>query len=320
MRGLSTGVCLYLMLIIYSSIFRYLITVVPVLVNVAFITLLERKILGLSQSRKGPNKVGIGGVVQPFRDAIKLFSKEVVTPWESNPKQFFFAPVIALTIVLLTYLFYPFNEVNVNIRLGALFLYIIIRINVFPVIIRGWSSNSKYALVGRLRGIAQTVSYEVRFALVLLFFLGLTATINILSVLSLNNFWRKLLMFIPIVIIFFISSLAETNRTPFDFAEGESELVSGFNVEYGSVGFAFIFMAEYARILLLSILISLFLIVSSTNSGILVIIVTRVVFLWVWVRTTFPRYRYDKLINLAWKVYLPIRLSILIYSISIRLL
>merc|ERR1719402_5645 len=161
------------------------------------------------------------------------------------------------------------------------------RINVFPVIIRGWSSNRKYALIGRLRGIAQTVSYEVRFALILLFFL------------------RKLIIFIPIVIIFLISSLAETNRTPFDFAEGESELVSGFNIEYGSVGFAFIFIAEYASILLLRLVIGFFLFGSSSNTLVLYIVSTSIVFVWVWVRTTFPRYRYDKLINLACKTYLP---------------
>lgn len=173
---------------IYSRLLRHLIIVVPVLVNVAFITLLERKILGLSQVRKGPNKVRVAGVAQPFRDAIKLFSKEILLPSAANPKQFFIAPALALMLVLLAYMFFPFKEINFNLSLGVLFLYMIIRINVFPVIISGWSSNRKYALIGSLRGIAQTVSYEVRFALVLLFFLRLAGTINILSISAINSF------------------------------------------------------------------------------------------------------------------------------------
>ena len=243
----------------------------------------------------------------------------MLCPSSSNPKQFFVAPIIALIIVILTYLFFPFAEINFNLSLGVLFLYIIISINVFPVIIRGWSSNRKYALIGSLRGIAQTVSYEVRFALILLFFLCLCIEINLLNISFLNTIWSKVVMFIPIVIIFFISSLAETNRTPFDFAEGESELVSGFNIEYGRVGFAFIFMAEYASILLLRIVISVFLFSGSTSSIMLYLTTTFIVFIWVWARTTFPRYRYDKLINLAWKTYLPIRLFILSYRIILTL-
>jgi len=162
--------------------------VIPVLVNVAFITLLERKVLGLSQIRKGPNKVSFVGILQPFSDAIKLFSKEMLCPSSSNPKQFFIAPMIALIIVVITYLFFPFAEINFNLSLGVLFIYIIISINVFPVIIRGWSSNRKYALIGSLRGIAQTVSYEVRFALILLFFICLCIEINLLSISFLNRF------------------------------------------------------------------------------------------------------------------------------------
>lgn len=176
----------------------------------------------------------------------------------------------------------------------------------YPLIIRGWSSNRKYALIGRIRGIAQTISYEVIFALVLLFFLILSKRINILTLVIINYFWVKSLIFLPLVGIIFISALAETNRTPFDFAEGESELVSGFNVEYGRLNFALIFIAEYASILLIRcFLVS---IIFYFNSLIIISVTVLVLGGFIWMRTTFPRYRYDKLINLAWKVYLPLRL------------
>merc|ERR1711887_271013 len=166
----------------YSNIICYFIILIPVLINVAFITLLERKILGYRQLRKGPNKVRFIGIAQPFRDAIKLFSNEIILPFLSNKKQFFFAPLVALLIVIITFSFYPLIENNLNLRFGVLFVYIIIRINVYPLIIRGWSSNRKYALIGRIRGIAQTISYEV------IFFLILSKRINILTLVLLNTF------------------------------------------------------------------------------------------------------------------------------------
>lgn len=285
---------------------------VPVLVNVAFITLLERKILGLRQLRKGPHKVSLVGVLQPFRDAIKLFSKEVFIPYITNTKQFIVSPILSLLIVLRVYMSFPLTENRFCLRIGIIFVYIIIRINVYPLIVRGWSSNRKYALIGRIRGIAQTVSYEVIFALALLFFLFLSFSLNLVLVSKINSIWFKALIFIPVAAIIFISSVAETNRTPFDFAEGESELVSGFNVEYGRVIFALIFMAEYARILFIRILFSVFFI-RRTNNLIFYISTTGLVFLWVWFRATYPRHRYDKLINLAWKVYLPFCLAVFLF-------
>ena len=285
---------------------------VPVLVNVAFITLLERKILGLRQLRKGPHKVRLIGILQPFRDAIKLFSKEVFIPYTANTKQFIVSPVLSLLIVLRVFMSFPLLENNFCLRMRVIFLYMMIRINVYPLIIRGWSSNRKYALIGRIRGIAQTVSYEVMFALALLFFLFLRFSLNLVILSKINSLWLKSLIFLPVVVIIFISSVAETNRTPFDFAEGESELVSGFNVEYGRVIFAIIFMAEYARILFIRILLSV-LFFRATNRLGAYLITTSLVFLWVWFRATYPRHRYDKLINLAWKVYLPFCLTVFLY-------
>merc|ERR1711944_251911 len=198
---------------------NYIILLVPILVNVAFITLLERKILGYSQLRKGPNKVRIIGIAQPFNDAIKLFTKEIVYPKLSNIFQYLISPSCGLIIVLVTCILIPFKEIILPSRITIIFLYIIISINIYPVLMSGWASNSKYALIGALRAVAQTVSYEV--------------------------------------------CLAETNRTPFDFAEGESELVSGFNIEYGRLGFALIFMAEYASIFLIGLIFSFIFVTSN---------------------------------------------------------
>merc|ERR1712243_56703 len=221
---------------------RYIILVICALVNVAFVTLLERKILGYRQLRKGPNKVRIIGVAQPFNDAIKLFSKELVFPNDANLGQYFLAPICGLSIVLVTFSVFPFKESTVSIRLSVIFIYIIISMNVYPVLISGWSSNRKHALLGSLRSVAQTVSYEVRLALILIFYLIISFSLRI--------------KFISYINILLISCLAETNRTPFDFAEGESELVSGFNIEYGRLGFALIFMAEYASIFLIGLIFS----------------------------------------------------------------
>lgn len=298
--------------------FRYLILVVAVLVNVAFVTLLERKILGYSQLRKGPNKVRIIGLAQPFNDAIKLFSKELIFPSSSNYLQYFISPVCGLLIVLFTLSLFPFKEYTVSISLSIIFIYIILSINVYPVLISGWASNRKYALLGALRAVAQTVSYEVSLALILIFYLVLRSTLNLLILSSINSIWIKLALFPPMAGIWLISCLAETNRTPFDFAEGESELVSGFNVEYGRLGFALIFMAEYARIIIIGLVFSLIFVAEGVRRMTIYFTITALVSIWIWIRATFPRYRYDKLMNLAWKAYLP--LSLLTLRLSVFLL
>lgn len=286
-----------------------------ILVNVAFVTLFERKILGYRQIRKGPNKVRFIGLIQPFNDAIKLFSKELVFPNLSNIFQYFISPILGLIIVLISFFLFPFKEIIFSIRMSIVFIYIILRINVYPVLFSGWASNRKYALLGRLRSVAQTVSYEVRLALILIFYLTLRISLNLNIIISINYYWIKLFLFLPLVGIWLISCIAETNRTPFDFAEGESELVSGFNIEYGRVGFALIFIAEYASIIFISIIFRVIFFSFSSNNVYLYILITFLVIIWIWVRTTFPRYRYDKLINLAWKIYLPITLFLLTLSL-----
>lgn len=209
------------------------------------------------------------------------------------------SPACALLIVLVTAFLIPLKEVILPASLSILFMYIILRINIYPVLISGWSSNRKYALIGSLRAVAQTVSYEVRMAVILMFYLSLRGGLNLILLININLLWNKIIFFLPIAGIWLISCLAETNRTPFDFAEGESELVSGFNIEYGRLGFALIFIAEYARIFIIRILFSFIFISRRCLSVRVYFIRVCLVRVWVWVRATFPRYRYDKLINLA---------------------
>ena len=282
-----------------------LILIIFVMVSVAFLTLLERKVLGYVQIRKGPNKIGYFGILQPFCDAIKLFTKEQILPFLSNRIIYYFSPIFSLFLSLFVWLCIPFLVKLYSFNLGVLFFFCCISFGVYIVILAGWSSNSAYSLLGSLRAIAQTISYEVALVLILLSVLFLIGSFNLIYFeLFQKNLWF-LILFFPIGIIWMISSLAETNRTPFDFAEGESELVSGFNVEYGAGGFALIFLAEYASILFIRILFSMLFLGSQVYSFFFFLKLNRIAFLFIWVRGALPRYRYDKLINIAWKSYLP---------------
>lgn len=254
------------------------------------------------------------GILQPFNDAIKLFSKESLNLIFINKVLYFLRPVLALSLALVIFIFFPMHEMNFSMGLSLLFIYIVLRINVYPTIISGWRSNRKYAIIGALRAISQTISYEVRLALILLFFLRYVKTLSLVITSQENFFWGKLLLSFPLIGIWIISCLAETNRTPFDFAEGESELVSGFNVEYGSAGFALIFIAEYARIVFMSVLFIFFFIRPNANFLFSYFLISALIFVWVWVRATIPRYRFDLLINLAWKTYLPVSIFLVVFA------
>nr|QIV24717.1 NADH dehydrogenase subunit 1 [Eboraphyllus middletoni] len=301
-------------LIFFSS----LILLVCVLVGVAFFTLLERKVLGYIQFRKGPNKVGLLGLVQPFGDAIKLFSKEQTYPIMSNFSLYYLSPVMNLFFSLLLWLFIPYMTVNLNFNLSFLFFLSVSSLGVYTVMLAGWSSNSSYSLLGMMRSIAQTISYEVSLSLILLSFLFLILS---LSVLDLGKFQENIWFFfllLPLCLMWFVSCLAETNRTPFDFAEGESELVSGFNVEYSSGGFAMIFLAEYSSILFMSAFSCILFLGGGLVSWFFFLKLALLGFLWVWVRGTLPRFRYDKLMYLLWKIYLPVSLNFLICFFSLK--
>nr|YP_009731706.1 NADH dehydrogenase subunit 1 [Carpophilus pilosellus]QHR79654.1 NADH dehydrogenase subunit 1 [Carpophilus pilosellus] len=301
------------------SIISSLILLVCVLISVAFLTLLERKVLGYIQIRKGPNKVGLMGFIQPFSDAIKLFTKEQTYPFMSNLNLYYISPIMNFILSLFLWMSMPFLTINLNFNLSFLFFLCISSLSVYTIMLAGWSSNSNYSMLGSLRSVAQTISYEVSLALILISFLFLILSLSILDLIYYQKFiWFMFFMF-PISFMWLISSLAETNRTPFDFAEGESELVSGFNVEYSSGGFAMIFLAEYSSILFMSMLSCMLFMGGNLISWSFFIKLTFISFFWIWVRGTLPRFRYDKLMYLAWKSFLPVSLNYFLFYMGVKM-
>lgn len=303
----------------FSYLSSFIITIISALVAIAFFTLLERKILGYIQLRKGPNKVGIAGIPQPFADALKLFAKELNKPTLANIIPFIIMPILGLFLALILWITYPFSALFF-LKWSILFFLAVSRLNVYTTLLRGWASNSKYSLLGALRRIAQTISYEVRIALTVLSPLLFISTLRI-NELANGQISPLICLIWPLGIVWFITTLAETNRTPFDLAEGESELVSGFNTEYRSGTFALIFIAEYLNIIAIRIITaSVFLLFSpiSLIQDMWLSISTCIIsVIFLWTRGSYPRMRYDKLIDLTWKQFLPITLSSLILVISI---
>nr|YP_009158243.1 NADH dehydrogenase subunit 1 [Papilio demoleus]AKN78922.1 NADH dehydrogenase subunit 1 [Papilio demoleus] len=304
---------------IYMYIIGVLILLIGVMVGVAFLTLLERQALGYIQIWKGPNKVGYMGILQPFSDVIKLFTKEQTYPNYFNYLVYYFFPVVSFIVTLMSWLLIPYYFNLISFNLGVLFFLCCTSIGVFTVMIAGWSSNSNYALLGGLRAVAQTIFYEVSLALIML-----SSIIMIMDFKMINFFfYQELIWFfflmMPLALCWLSSSLAETNRTPFDFAEGESELVSGFNVEYSSGGFTLIFLSEYSSILFMSMLFILLYMGGYSLSLIFYLKLSFISFVFVWIRGTLPRYRYDKLMYLSWKSYLPVSLNFLMFFLGMKI-
>nr|ASR18203.1 NADH dehydrogenase subunit 1 [Aeneolamia contigua] len=295
-----------------------IILILFVVLSVVFLTLFERKVLGYIQYRKGPSKVGFIGIFQPFSDAIKLFSSEQMVPYMSNFLIYFFCPVFSFFISLLVWLVFPFLINMVDFNFGVLFFLCCTSLGVYGIMVSGWSSCSIYSLLGGLRAVAQTISYEVSLAMILLSFIFLINSYSFIDFYYFQCFsWFFFLSF-PLALCWGSSCLAETNRSPYDFAEGESELVSGFNVEYSSSGFAYIFLAEYCSIIFMSVLYVIIFFGCDLDSYLFFFKVSLVCFFFIWVRGTLPRYRYDKLMYMCWKSYLPLSLNYFVFFLGFK--
>nr|YP_010950553.1 NADH dehydrogenase subunit 1 [Hemilepidotus hemilepidotus]WMI36509.1 NADH dehydrogenase subunit 1 [Hemilepidotus hemilepidotus] len=307
-----------------THIINPLTSIVPILLAVAFLTLLERKVIGYMQLRKGPNIVGPYGLLQPIADALKLFTKEPIRPSTSSPILFLLAPMLALTLALALWAPLPVPYPIIDLNLGILFILALSSLAVYSILGAGWASNSKYALVGALRAVAQTISYEVSLGLILLSVILFTGgfTLQTFNVAQ-ESVWLILPAW-PLTAMWYISTLAETNRAPFDLTEGESELVSGFNVEYAGGPFALFFLAEYSNILLMNTLSATLFLGASHIPSIpeltSINLMTKAALLsvlFLWVRASYPRFRYDQLMHLVWKNFLPLTLALIIWHLAL---
>ncbi len=310
------------------TIIEALALIVPLLIGVAYLTYAERKVLAAMQLRKGPNVVGPFGLFQPFADALKMMTKETVLPSGANRVLFVLAPMITFTLAVLAWAVIPVSDgwAIADINVGILYLFAISSLGVYGIIIAGWASNSKYAFLGAMRSAAQMVSYEVSMGFVLVTVMLCTGSLNLTEIVrAQTHMWYCVPLF-PMFIVFFISTLAETNRSPFDIPEGESEIVAGFFVEYSSMSFALFFLGEYANMILMSALTTILFLggwLAPFNiepftyiPGVFWFVgkVCLCLFVFLWVRATFPRYRYDQLMRLGWKVFLPLSLIWLVIT------
>ena len=315
------------------TIIQTLAMLVPVLVSVAYLTLAERKVMAAMQMRQGPNVVGPFGLLQPFADALKMLMKETIIPTGASRVLFLIAPLLTMTLAMIAWAVIPVNDgwAVADINVGVLYLFAISSLGVYGIVIAGWASNSKYAFLGALRSAAQMVSYEVSMGFVMVTVLLCAGSLNLTDIVrAQEHVWFFIPLF-PMFVVFFISTLAETNRAPFDLPEGESEIVGGFHVEYGAMTFGLFFLGEYANMILMSAMTTI-LFLGGWLSPIpfapftwipgplwFIAKICLMLFMFIWVRATFPRFRYDQLMRLGWKVFLPLSLGWLVLTAGVLL-
>nr|YP_010350256.1 NADH dehydrogenase subunit 1 [Virgulibracon endoxylaphagus]UOK09636.1 NADH dehydrogenase subunit 1 [Virgulibracon endoxylaphagus] len=306
---------MYLINFIISNLILLVLTLIIVLISVAYLTLFERKILSSIHYRKGPNKVGFIGLMQPFSDALKLISKEYFYPVKSNYYYYFISPMLMFFLIMSLWLLYPFYNNLLSWYLSGLYLLSIMSMGVYGLMISGWSSNSSFSMIGAIRAIAQSISYEVIFSICMLLCFFFIDSLNMYFLKNMQKYIYNLFFFWPSSLIMMISMLAEINRTPFDLVEGESELVSGFNVEYSSGGFILIFLSEYSSILFMMFLFNLMYLNSNLWGIMFYINLVILVYFVIWIRLTLPRIRYDFLMIYCWFMFLPMILILFMYMI-----